>query len=98
MHVDVLLETLKCEFDIVFIQEPPHQLIRSTVSTVNRRGDDVIGAPKHPDWITIVRQPDPAPISSLPKRPNELEALHKPGKDKTTSKPGGPTADASFHK
>jgi hypothetical protein len=29
-------------------------VIRKTVSTTNPHGDDVIGAPKHPDWLYIV--------------------------------------------
>jgi len=26
-------------------------------STTNRQGDEIIGAPKHPDWLTVVHPP-----------------------------------------
>ena len=57
-HVDYLLECMKDDFDVLFIQEPPWRSIRKTVSTTNPEGDDVVGAPKHPDWLYIVRPPD----------------------------------------
>ncbi|KAF9470640.1 hypothetical protein BDN70DRAFT_789215, partial [Pholiota conissans] len=47
-------------FDILFIQEPPWSLIRKTVSSSNKDGDDIIGVPKHPKWITValITKPD----------------------------------------
>ncbi|KAF9470545.1 hypothetical protein BDN70DRAFT_781131, partial [Pholiota conissans] len=61
--VNVLLEIHRNHFDILFIQEPPWSLIRKTVSSSNRDGDDVIGAPKHPEWIIVapVTKPDCKP-------------------------------------
>jgi hypothetical protein len=50
----MLLETQKDSYDIIFVQEPPWKVIRKTVSTKNLHGDNVIGAPKHPDWLYIV--------------------------------------------
>src|SRR5215467_187757 len=57
LHVDSLLETLKNDFDMIFIQEPPRWVIRQAPSPSNPEGEDVIGAPKHPDWIYMVRPP-----------------------------------------
>ncbi|KXN92361.1 hypothetical protein AN958_08376 [Leucoagaricus sp. SymC.cos] len=56
-HVDYVLESLKDNFDILFFQEPPWRTIRQTVSTTSAEGDDVVGAPKHPDWLYMVRLP-----------------------------------------
>jgi hypothetical protein len=58
LHVDYLLECLKDTFDILFVQEPPWRTVRTTVSTTNPEGADVVGAPKHPDWLYMVRPPD----------------------------------------
>lgn len=54
-HMDTLLQTCKNRFDIILFQEPSWRLIRKAPSTHNREGDDVVGAPSHPDWLTIVR-------------------------------------------
>ena len=51
MHLDVVLETLKDDFDVLFIQEPPWQTIRRAPSAYNKEGAEVIGAPRHPHWI-----------------------------------------------
>ena len=56
--LDVLLERECNNFDVLFIQEPPWQLIRHAPSAVSREGTEVRGAPKHPQWITMVRQPE----------------------------------------
>ncbi|KAF9439635.1 hypothetical protein P691DRAFT_641508, partial [Macrolepiota fuliginosa MF-IS2] len=53
----VLLEQLKDSIDIIFLQEPPWSRIRSAPSMVSLEGDDIIGAPKHPDWVCMVRLP-----------------------------------------
>ncbi|TFK20617.1 hypothetical protein FA15DRAFT_569263, partial [Coprinopsis marcescibilis] len=55
LHVDALLESLKEDFNIIFIQEPPWRTVRHAPSTMTRRGDAVIRAPHHPDWISMVR-------------------------------------------
>ncbi|KXN81366.1 hypothetical protein AN958_05137 [Leucoagaricus sp. SymC.cos] len=44
-------------YDILFFQEPPWRIIRQMVSTTSTEGDDVVGAPKHPDWLYMVRLP-----------------------------------------
>ena len=56
--LDVFLERNVKLFDVLFIQEPPWQLIRHAPSAVSREGTEVRGAPKHPQWITMVRQPE----------------------------------------
>ncbi|KXN89367.1 hypothetical protein AN958_05791, partial [Leucoagaricus sp. SymC.cos] len=56
-HVDYVLEALKDDFDILFFQELPWRTIRQTVSTTSEGGDVVVGAPKHPDWLYMVRPP-----------------------------------------
>ena len=67
LHVDALLSELRNKFDVLFLQEPPWRAIRRVPSTTNRQGDEIVdeivGAPKHPDWLTVVRPPtdDEAP-------------------------------------
>src|SRR6267154_461081 len=51
---ELLLETQRENYDIVFIQEPPWNLIRSAPSSSSPEGEDVIGAPRHPDWVCMV--------------------------------------------
>ncbi|PPQ93993.1 hypothetical protein CVT25_009841, partial [Psilocybe cyanescens] len=46
-------------YDIVFIQEPPWRFVRTAPSTSRKSGDDVIGAPLHPSWLPMVRNPEP---------------------------------------
>jgi hypothetical protein len=50
----MLLETCKDSYDILFVQEPPWKMIHKTVSTTNPHGDNVVGVPKHPDWLYVV--------------------------------------------
>jgi len=57
LHVDTLLSKLRNKFDILFLQEPPWRAIHRVPSTTNRQGDKIVGAPKHPDWLTVVRPP-----------------------------------------
>lgn len=59
MYLDVLLERAIDDFDVLFLQEPPWQLIRQAPSTVTKDGADVIEAPCHPQWLCMVRQPEP---------------------------------------
>jgi hypothetical protein len=54
LYIDMLLETLKDSYNIIFVQEPPWKVICKTVSTKNPHGDNVVGVPKHPDWLYIV--------------------------------------------
>jgi len=63
LHVDALLSELRNKFDVLFLQEPPWRAIRRVPSTTNRQGDEIVGTPKHPDWLTVVRPPtnDKAP-------------------------------------
>jgi hypothetical protein len=57
--LDVLLEC-ECEHvDVLFIQEPPWQLIRHAPSAMSKEGIEVRGAPIHPNWMCMVRQPEP---------------------------------------
>jgi len=55
LHVDALLSELRNKFDVIFLQEPPWRVIHRVPSTTNRQGDEIVGAPKHPDWLTVVR-------------------------------------------
>ncbi|KXN88530.1 hypothetical protein AN958_07210 [Leucoagaricus sp. SymC.cos] len=56
-YLDMLLENIKDFFDIIFLQELPWRTIRQIVSMTSSEGDDVIGAPKHPDWLYMVGTP-----------------------------------------
>ncbi|KAF5355017.1 hypothetical protein D9756_005204 [Leucocoprinus leucothites] len=52
--VDTILKSKKLDFDIIFLQEPPWNHIRKAPSTTNPEGDDVIGAPIHPEWLCMM--------------------------------------------
>jgi hypothetical protein len=56
--LDSLLASLYEDFDLLLIQEPPWQFIRSAPSSFNREGEDVVGHPISPNWGSIVRPPD----------------------------------------
>ena len=58
MYLDVLLETLYKDFDVLFVQEHPWHTIRQAPSSSNKEGEDVTGAPLHPEWLYMVRPPD----------------------------------------
>ncbi len=57
--VDSLLNICVNNYDIIFLQEPAWQMIRMAPSSVSREGDDVVGAPRHPQWTMMVRPPTP---------------------------------------
>ncbi|KAF5309953.1 hypothetical protein D9619_010447 [Psilocybe cf. subviscida] len=57
--LDVLLESHKQVYDVLFVKEPPWRLIRSAPSAVSVEGEEVVGAPNHPSWVAMVRPPDP---------------------------------------
>ncbi|PPQ93040.1 hypothetical protein CVT25_006903, partial [Psilocybe cyanescens] len=59
LSVETILEHFVLAYDIVFIQEPPWRFVCSTPSTSRKSGDDVIGAPLHPSWLPMVRNPEP---------------------------------------
>ncbi|KAF5323048.1 hypothetical protein D9611_009315 [Ephemerocybe angulata] len=58
-YLDVILDCLKDEFDILFIQEPPWQTRKQAPSKVSKEGADVTGAPRHPNWLCMARLPEP---------------------------------------
>jgi len=76
MYLDVLLKTLYNDFDVLFVQKPPWRTIRQAPSSSNKEGDDVIGAPMHPEWLYMVRPPqnDQAPrvMAFMSKRLEKL--------------------------
>ena len=53
--VDSLLESQKDLYTILFIQEPPWNFIRFVPSTSSPGGQEVIGAPIHPEWTQVVQ-------------------------------------------
>jgi len=56
-----LLNSRVDDTNILFLQEPPWKTIRQAPSTVRHKGNDVVGAPLHPEWMTLVRPSDPKP-------------------------------------
>src|ERR1700682_6335452 len=54
VYMDTLLASLTESYDLLFIQEPPWQLIRSVPSFRDREGEDVIEAPNNPNWGLLV--------------------------------------------
>ncbi|PPQ95148.1 hypothetical protein CVT25_013295, partial [Psilocybe cyanescens] len=59
LSVETILEHFVLAYDIVFIQEPPWRFVRTALSTSRKSGDNVIGAPLHPAWLPMVRNPEP---------------------------------------
>ena len=73
----MLLGTLHDKFDVLFVQELPWRTIRQAPSSSNKEGDDLIGAPMHPEWVYMVRPPqnDQAPrVMAFVSK--QLEKLH----------------------
>ncbi|KAF5345868.1 hypothetical protein D9756_011193 [Leucocoprinus leucothites] len=70
--VDTILESKKLDFDIIFLQEPPWNHIQKAPSTTNPEGDDVIGAPIHPEWLCMV-----CPTKPNEPRPRTLTYVHR---------------------
>ena len=54
MLTNTILEVQK-EFDIIFIQELLWSLIWSILSSLNERGEQLVGVLNHPNWITFSR-------------------------------------------
>jgi hypothetical protein len=48
-----LLEQMKSQFDILFLQELPWATVRYTTSLTEKDGVPVKGPPIHPDWISL---------------------------------------------
>ena len=46
---------VQIDFDIIFIQEPPWSIKRSISSSSNKEGEELVGIPNHPNWITFSR-------------------------------------------
>jgi len=55
--VNSLYEIQKNWYDILFIQEPLWNFICFIPSTTISGGDEVVGAPIHPDWTQVVQFP-----------------------------------------
>ena len=55
--VNSLYEIQKNLYDILFIQEPLWNFICFIPSTTTSGGDEVVGAPIHPDWTQVVQFP-----------------------------------------
>jgi len=55
---DLILETQKNTFDIIFIQEPARSLLRRIPSNTNPEGDPLYGTPNHPDWTLFIQDHD----------------------------------------
>ena len=55
--VDSLLESQKDLYDILFIQEPPWNFIRFAPFTSSSGGQEIVGAPIHPEWTQVVQFP-----------------------------------------
>ena len=70
--VDLILESHKNDYDILFIQEPPWQLIRQAPSTSDPNGEPVVGAPIHPEWTCMVRK-----LESQDSSPRVMAFIHK---------------------
>jgi len=51
---DTILETQKTTADIIFVQEPPHFLVKRIPSHTNPDGDPLYGTSNHPDWTLFI--------------------------------------------
>ena len=54
--VNTLLET-QMSFNIVFIQEPPWLTIYIILNSTSSEGEELVGIPHHPNWLTFARTP-----------------------------------------
>ena len=52
--INTILET-QYLFDIIFIQEPSWSFIYSLLSSKNSEGEELVGVPNHPNWMTFSR-------------------------------------------
>jgi len=55
--VDSLLKSQKDLYNILFIQKPPWNFIQFTSSTTSSGGQEIVGAPIHPEWTQVVHFP-----------------------------------------
>jgi endonuclease/exonuclease/phosphatase family metal-dependent hydrolase len=61
MLTESILSTKKDDFDIIFIQEPPWNLIHHVLSTKEPLGNELMGTPIHPEWTYMVHPSNPCP-------------------------------------
>ena len=54
--INTILKTCN-SYDIIFIQELFWSFICSIPSSVNKKGEELVGVPNHPNWITFSRNP-----------------------------------------
>ena len=54
--VNTILEA-QLSFDIIFLQEPLWSIIHSIPSSTSHKGEKLVGAPHHPNWLTLARSP-----------------------------------------
>ena len=54
--INTILE-IQTLFDIIFIQEPPWSIIQSIPSSTSCEGEELVGVPHHPNWLTFTRSP-----------------------------------------
>ena len=52
--VNTILET-QMSFDIIFIQEPPWSTIHTILSSMNCKGEELVGVLHHPNWLNFAR-------------------------------------------
>jgi len=51
---NTILETYK-EFNIIFIQELPWSILCFIPSSTSEEGENLVGVPNHPNWMTFSR-------------------------------------------
>jgi len=49
---------VKTDFDIIFIQEPSWFIVYSVSSSMNSKGESLIGVINHLNWLTFIRNPE----------------------------------------
>jgi len=54
--VNTILET-QMSFNIIFIQEPLWSIIWTIPSFTSSEGEELVGVPHHPNWLTFTRTP-----------------------------------------
>ena len=77
--VDSLLES---QYDILFIQEPPWNFIRFAPSTSSPGGQEVVGAPIHPEWTQVVRFSQDSEQTPRVKRESKSRSQRVEGEEK----------------
>jgi len=50
--INIILE-IQRSYNIIFIQESSWSVLHALLSSKNKKGDELVGVPNHPNWVTF---------------------------------------------